>query len=100
MSVGGWTELHDATLLSVELNWGSGEAAIRIRTGDHALPDRTILASFTRSVVCARTMPWGASDSINQVRGPMPGGDQASVVEVELQSGDVIRIEAASFELR
>jgi hypothetical protein len=45
-------------------------------------------------------MPWGFSVSINEVRGPVATGDDFSVLEIELQSGDLIRIEAASFGSR
>ena len=95
-----WTELHDATLESLELRWSSGEAVIQIGTGDATHPQRVIVASAVRRLGCDRQMPWGFSVSINEVRGPTAVGDNASVLEIEMQSGDLIRIEAGAFSLR
>jgi len=101
-----WAGLHDATLESMELRWTSGEAVLRIRTGDATHPQRVVVASGVRRLACDRQMPWGFSVSISEVRGRGPGpaaaaaGDDSSVLEIEMQSGDVIRIEAGAFSLR
>jgi len=95
-----WAGLHDATLESVELRWSSGEAVLLIRTGDEKHPRRVVVASAVRRLVCDRQMPWGFSASINEVRGPAVADDDASVLEIEMQSGDLIRIEAGAFSLR
>lgn len=95
-----WNELHDATLESIELRWASGEAVMRIRTSDATHPQRVVVASAVRRVNCDRQMPWGLSVSINEVRGPTATGDDVSVLEIEMQSGDLIRIEAGAFSLR
>lgn len=95
-----WIELHDATLESLELRWSSGEAVVRIRTGDARHPQRVVLASAVRQIGCDRQMPWGFSVSINEVRGFTTAGDDASVLEIEMQSGDLIRIEAGAFSLQ
>ena len=99
MRIGGWTELHDATLESLELRWSSGEAVMQIRTGDASHPQRVVVASAVRRLGCDRHMPWGFSVSINEVRGPTAAGD-AFILEIEMQSGDLIRIEAGAFSLR
>jgi len=95
-----WTELHDATLESLELRWSSGEVVMRIRTGDATYPQRVVVASAVRRLGCDRQMPWGFSVSINEVRGPAAAGDDVSMLEIEMQSGDLIRIEAGAFSLR
>jgi hypothetical protein len=100
MTTESWVGLHDATLESIELRWSSGEAVLRIRTGDPTHPQRVVVASAVRRLACDRQMPWGFSVSINEVRGPAAAGDDASVLEIEMQSGDLIRIEAAAFSLR
>ncbi|MFT3706053.1 MAG: hypothetical protein QM817_00160 [Archangium sp.] len=99
MTTVSWAELHDATLESMELRWRSGEAVLRIRTGDPAHPQCVVVASAVRRFVCDRQLPWGFSVSINEVRGPVAAGESASVLEVEMQSGDLIRIEASAFSL-
>jgi hypothetical protein len=95
-----WSELHDATLESIELAWDSGEVLVRIRTGDARRPRCAIVASAARGLTCERQMSWGSSVSIHGVRGPSQVGDGVSALEVEMQSGDVIRIEAGTFSLR
>lgn len=100
MTTESWAGLHDATLESMELFWSSGEVLLRIRTGDPTHPQRVVVASAVRRFACDRQLPWGVSVSINEVRGPVPVGDDASVVEIEMQSGDLIRIEAAAFNVR
>ena len=51
-----------------------------------------------------RREPWGrgGAASVNTVRGPHPlhSGDNASRIEIELQSGDVLEIEAAKIVIR
>jgi len=100
MTTESWTGLHDATLESMELRWSSGEVVLRIRTGAPTHPRREVVASAVRRLSCDRQMPWGFSVSINEVRGPVAAGDDASVLEIEMQSGDLIRIEAIAFSLR
>lgn len=100
MTIKTWGAMHDATLESMELYWASGEAVLRIRTGDPTHPQCVVVASAVRWIGCDRHLPWGFSVSINEVRGPVAVGDDASVLEIEMQSGDLIRIEAASFCLR
>jgi hypothetical protein len=94
-----WPDLHDAILESCELQWSSGELILRIRTGDATHPRCTIVASAVHRLACDRQLPWGFSISINRMIGPVIEHD-ASVLEIEMQSGDVIRIEASTFDLR
>jgi hypothetical protein len=95
-----WRLLHDATLETLELRWASGEVFLRIRTGDAEQPYLVVVASSVRRVECDRQMPWGFSISINEIRGPDPTGGDAACMEIEMQSGDVIRIEAGEFSIR
>lgn len=100
MTIESLAGLHDATLESMELRWSSGEAVLRIRTGDTTHPQRVVVASAVRRLHCDRELPWGFSVSINDVRGPVASGGDTSVLEIEMQSGDLIRIEAVEFSLR
>lgn len=94
-----WTELHDATLEALEMRWSSGDVILRIRTGDAMHPHRVVAASSVRRLTCSREMPWGFSLSINEVRGPKPIDDDVFLIEIEMQSGDIIRIEARGFSV-
>ncbi|WP_437777111.1 hypothetical protein [Sorangium sp. So ce1097] len=89
-----WRSLHDATLETIELRWESGEVRLRIRTGDSEKHQLVVVASSVHRMECERQLPWGFSASINEVRGPSPAEGELARVEIEMQSGDVIRIEA------
>ncbi|WP_437286058.1 hypothetical protein [Sorangium sp. So ce406] len=95
-----WRSLHDATLETIELRWESGEVRLRVRTGDAEQPQRVVVASSVRRVECERQLPWGFSASINEVRGPSATEGELARVEIEMQSGDVIRIDAVDFCVR
>jgi hypothetical protein len=44
-----------------------------------------------------RLNPWGPSVSVNEVRGPTTNANESQAIEIEMQSGDVIKITAKSF---
>jgi len=58
-----------------------------------------IVATAVRRLECDRQLPWGFSVSISEVRGPTPMQDGAAVLEIEVQSGDLIRVAAAGLHL-
>jgi hypothetical protein len=89
--------LHDATLRRIEIGWLNGEASLSVRT-DATL--RRIVVRSLRELHCSRTMPWGPSESINEVRGPdrLEHSDLLRL-EIDMQSGDTIRLVAAEFEM-
>lgn len=92
-----WNALHDATLERVELVWASGEALVHLRADTGAV---MIRALRTKRVECSRLEPWGSSVSVNEVRGPVTspdGGGQR--LELEMQSGDLLVLEADQLEL-
>jgi hypothetical protein len=86
-------DLHDATLEKVSIDWATGQAEVRLKT---AAGPRFLRAFGTTGLVCPRRHPWGPSESVNEVRGPRKLEDRLTL-EIEMQSGDVIEIEAASF---
>jgi hypothetical protein len=90
-----WNKLHDATLVSVRLDWETGTAVLALRTGLPEAPDVTVTAEGTAHLRCPRRLPWGESVSINEVRGPV-AHENGSRLEIEMQSGDVLEVEARS----
>lgn len=88
-------QLHDATLLGLELLWESGDASLSVRLGSGAIT-KIALRSATL-LECPRRFPWGASVSIHEVRGPTRTDGGSLRVEIEMQSGDVLVLEAAEF---
>ena len=85
--------LHDATLLSVALDWKEAEVKVLVlllggipaTLGFHKVTD----------AVLPRDQPWGPSNSIN-------GASEVSVGKyaIEMQSGDTLHFNAASWSLR
>lgn len=95
-----WSQLHDATLVHLECRWEDGRISFQLRTGNASTRDVQIVATGGRLVHCPRVHPWGSSVSINEVRGPSALGDEGlQRLEVEMQSGDVLVVEAESFRI-
>jgi hypothetical protein len=85
--------LHDATLESASLDCKSGELRLVLdTTADETM---AVLAfSQTTRFNATREQPWGPSVSVNEAR-TLPSG----AIEVELQSGDIWSIHAASWSI-
>ncbi|MFN8149677.1 MAG: hypothetical protein U0R24_00935 [Solirubrobacterales bacterium] len=81
-------DLHDATLLDVRLDWEQGTARIRFQTNKATA---SLTVNGLASVVIPRREPWGSSASVNELREVTDG------LEIEMQSGDVIQIEASAW---
>ena len=87
-------ELHDATLTSIELEWSVGRVTICFRTANGRIE---LYADDVSTLQVPRALPWGASSSVNEVKQSTPSSRKARI-EIEVQSGDVIVVEAASFQ--
>lgn len=87
-------ELHDATLLSVTVDWPARSAALRFRRHEGPV---TLVVSFLTRLELPRAEPWGPSSSVSSV--DRAGGDGAPVrFSLEMQSGDVLVVEGAYAE--
>jgi hypothetical protein len=86
-------KLHDATLEKLALDWRAGCAEVLLHAATGVV---TLRASGVTKLACPRLHPWGPSSSVNEVRGPL-ARDGRMVLELEMQSGDVIVIEAERF---
>lgn len=84
---------HDATFLGADVRWPERVTVLKFRLH----PDREVWlrARDFSSVSIPRSNPWGASESVNRLRWEA----EAGVVEVEMQSGDTIRVVAAGFAM-
>ncbi|QDE91730.1 hypothetical protein BHS06_23635 [Myxococcus xanthus] len=94
----GWARLHDATLVSVTMEWASGEAHIRVRLSEEAARCAEIRVTGSTLLRCPREQPWGPSVSLNEVR-LVSLHDARQRLEIEIQSGDVIELEGDAVEL-
>jgi hypothetical protein len=84
--------LHDATLADLRLDWQQGECVVRV--SPVGSEDAALIFSGVREVHAPRMHPWGPSVSIMQFRETGEG-----IFEIEMQSGDVLKIVAASWRL-
>ena len=95
-----WLDLHDTTLLELRTLWDSGDLTLTLRAGSESAPNLQIRGLAARLVEWPRRHPWGSSVSINEVRGPTRTADgEAWRLEIEMQSGDAIVLEARQFQL-
>lgn len=95
-----WKDLHDATIKKIEVTWETGEITIILKTGLHQYPDVRINCFNAVNIICPRYCPWGMSVSINEIREfSLKSGESSKRLEIEIQSGDTIIIDALNFEI-
>ena len=90
------SQLHDASLLGMSMDWSTGELTIVIRTWNGTV---TLTASGTTLFVCPRAQPWGRSVSIHHATYTAGAEPESAALEIEMQSGDLLRVLAASFTI-
>ena len=84
----GASDLHDATLVDIEVDWEDGTCLLNFRTQER--PNCALLFSGFSNIAVPRQLSWGMSSSVLAVK------NTNNVYEVEMQSGDTIRVEALS----
>ena len=89
--------MHDWTLVSMLFEWKSGCVTLEFRTDGSNSAELT--AHGVRELHVPRLNEWGPSISVNGVHGPSDGASGQRELVVEMQSGDRIRIVAASFDV-
>jgi hypothetical protein len=89
--------LHDWTLISITLHWESGKLTAEFRGADSAI--RLLIAKDVCDLKVPRTYPWGSSVSVNGISLVSETSAERKSLTIEMQSGDVIEISAADFEL-
>jgi hypothetical protein len=83
-------KLHDATLESLTLHWVEGAVRIRLSTGINGTGVVTLEAFGVRRALCPRALPWGPSDSVNEVK--LEQVSDGRLLSIEMQSGDLLEI--------
>ena len=82
--------LHDATLKAVRLAWAEGRCVLELSSS--SAPSCELIFMGVSELHVPRRYPWGPSVSVNAVRKV-----NGNTFEVEIQSGDVLRIEASAW---
>ena len=94
-----WQRLHDATLVSIALDWSSGEARLVLRLSENPPRTAQLVAIQVFSMHCPRAQPWGASVSVNGVQHVIDTTTKRERLAIEMQSGDTIALEAMRVHL-
>ena len=79
--------LHDALLSAIHISWEADRCDLKVHpvgATSHVL----VFEGFT-ALDFPKQEPWGPSSSINVVREPQQG-----CYEIEMQSGDILRVQA------
>jgi hypothetical protein len=84
--------LHDATLVAVRVHWADGTCIVEVDHGTLGICFLTFSAMTLLTL--PRKQSWGRSVSINSFSMPSTGR-----YEIEVQSGDLIIIEASEMTL-
>ena len=90
-----WKHLHDASLIDITIDWAEGTSILQFAVDFNGYSSAKLIAQGTAEFHCPRQHPWGESVSVNEVRFPSP-----NAIEIEMQSGDVIRMNAHRFSLK
>jgi hypothetical protein len=85
--------LHDASLAAIHISWAAARCDLRLRPV--SLPSHLLVFDGFTNIELPRRESWGPSSSVNSLAQPREG-----LFEIELQSGDTIRIEAAHWAFR
>jgi hypothetical protein len=90
-------DLHDAVLEELRLDYEHGTVLVRFRTAQGTV---TLRADDVFMVRAPRRQPWGLGNShrVNRVHGPGPiySDSHAVQIEIQMQSGDTLEIEAGA----
>jgi hypothetical protein len=97
MTAAAFPDMHDWTFLAADYDWSSARVTMRFRT---AVGDTTLVASEVADLHIPQRCSWGPSASVNGADLSVGTGKDAQTLLIEMQSGDVITIEAAAIEVR
>ncbi|MET3915651.1 hypothetical protein ABID97_002433 [Variovorax sp. OAS795] len=84
--------LHDWTLVRVDFEWKSGQVTIELE--DSTLTRRVLVAEAVQELRVPKMNEWGPSVSVNEVTEGEASSGHGKILNIEMQSGDVIRIVA------
>lgn len=89
--------MHDWILLSIVVEWRKGDVTISFDTYEFGVV--ALIAQGLVSLSIPKHDSWGESESVNKVIGPAQLNNGNYQVELEIQSGDTIVLEAAQIQM-
>lgn len=87
--------MHEWVLLSIEFEWKSGRLTFSFDTYQAGVV--FLVAEGVVDLHVPQMKPWGPSVHVNEVREPLARARKVRKLEIEMQSGDIITVTAASF---
>ncbi len=101
MNIDDCKKFHDATFLSIEVNWKDAEIALIASLQKNGVREIYTLTfyGFTR-LICPRICEWGESVSINKISLDEPVTSNTLICKIEIQSGDIIEIIASEMHMQ
>ncbi len=91
------TKMHEWILVSLFFEWETASLTVVFDSHEHGFV--SLIAEGVCELFVPRLNSWGPSVSVNSVEGPFNIADGRQRLEIEMQSGDTIKIEAKSFDL-
>jgi hypothetical protein len=88
--------MHDWIFLTANINWADGLARLCFKNQKSEIV--VIEAEDLSDLHLPRLQEWGASASVNEVKGPYDVQDGLQKLEIEMQSGDLILLTAKKFK--
>ena len=88
--------MHDWTLISVVFEWDVGRVTLSFKSHEGS---KTLVAHSVVDLRMSQFNEWGPSVSVNTVKGPFTADNGLHSIEIEMQSGDTIKITASSFQM-
>ncbi len=83
--------MHDWVLIDIVVNWESGEIIIRL---DHHKGRDEIVAKNFSNFIIPKKNEWGESVHVNGTIGPTLLDNKNYQFSIEMQSGDILLLEA------
>ncbi len=96
-----WSKLHDAVLYDTLGDWGKGRVENRLGLTESARRKVSVIADGFIELNGPHRYPWGKSVYVNEAHPPPKELEEdAFVLKLEMQSGDLIVIHAKEIHLQ
>lgn len=89
--------MHDWTLLSIRVDWMEGRVTMTFNS--YKFNKVALTAEGLFELVIPKHNDWGESVSVNSIYGPVRLENGNYRLEMEIQSGDTITLEAKSIQM-
>lgn len=89
-------DMHDWTLLNIRFDWDAGRVTAEFLNKKNG--SRTLLAEGVNTLHIPRRSDWSQSVSVN-IASQMLSPAGTPVLKIEMQSGDVIEVNAKVFKM-